>query len=42
MEFLETEGQAAFQKAFDRSNEFGQRSNQMSAIAREARMKAEE
>ncbi|XP_034232146.1 laminin subunit gamma-1 isoform X2 [Thrips palmi] len=42
MEYLETEGQAAYQKALDRSNEFGQRSNQMSAIAREARLKAEE
>lgn len=42
MEFLETAGQAAFQTALEKSNEFGQRSNQMSAIAREARTKAEE
>lgn len=42
MEYLQTDGQAALLKALDRSNEFGQRSAQMSTIAREARAKAQQ
>ncbi|XP_052121293.1 laminin subunit gamma-1 isoform X1 [Frankliniella occidentalis] len=42
MEYLQTDGKAALQKALDRSNEFGQRSAQMSDIVRKARTKAEQ
>lgn len=40
-DYLHTDGTAAFVKAFNRSKEFGQQSTQMSSIAQESRLIAE-
>ena len=42
LEYLQTDGQAALQKALDRSEQFGQQSEQMSKIAHDAIEKAEQ
>lgn len=40
LDYLQTDGAAALQNALQRSEEFGQQSEQMSQIAREARLLA--